>query len=70
MSSARRLEYLAIALGVVGAGLMLAFDVTVTRVAGVAALLGFVGVGLFAVANPGYLSAGEDEAPDDAEGRV
>jgi hypothetical protein len=66
----RGLERLALALAVVGAGLMLAFDVTLTRILGVMALLGFIALGLFVVANPGYLSEDESADRDDTEGRV
>ena len=70
MISARGLERAALALGVAGAVLMLAFDETLTRILGVAALLGFIALGLVVIANPGYLSEDESEESDDAQGRV
>lgn len=44
--------------------LMLPFAYTVTRILGVASLLGFIVTGLFLIASPAYL--GESE-PEDAE---
>ena len=49
---------LAIALGVIGVVLMIGFDYTVTRVLGVAGLIGYIVCGVFAIANPADL--GED----------
>ena len=43
---------------VLGAVLMLAFDETITRVAGVLLLLGGIGLGVFAIATPEFI--GED----------
>jgi hypothetical protein len=43
---------------ILGAALMLAFDETVTRVAGVLLLLGGIGLGVFAIATPEFT---EDE---------
>jgi hypothetical protein len=44
-----------------GAGLMLAFDVTITRILGVALILAFIVLGAFTVATPEYLAEEEDE---------
>jgi hypothetical protein len=41
---------------VLGVVLMLAFDATVTRIAGVVLLLGGIGMGVFAIATPEFTS--------------
>jgi hypothetical protein len=64
------LERVALAAGIAGAALMIAFDDTLTRILGVAGLLTFVVAGLVAIANPGYLGRTGDDDGDDAEGRV
>jgi hypothetical protein len=46
---------------VVGVGLMIPFEATVTRVFGVAALLAFVACGVFAIATPEYLARDDDD---------
>jgi len=69
VSGGRRLELFAVALGIAGAGLMIGFEETITRILGVAALLGFVAVGLVAIANPVFL-ADSGEEDDRREGRV
>lgn len=53
-----------VALFVIGVGLMIPFEATLTRVLGVAALLGFVACGVFLIADPRAL-AGDDEAGGD-----
>jgi hypothetical protein len=62
--SRRALEGLWIALLVVGLALMLPFEETVTLALGVACLLGFVGLGVFLIADPSALLE-----PDDADER-
>jgi hypothetical protein len=59
-----RLLAVAVATGVVGAGLMLAFDGLVARIVGVLALGAFIVCGLFAVADPRFLA---DDEPGGAE---
>jgi hypothetical protein len=54
------MKLLALALFVVGAGLMLAGDGPVTRVPGMAALFGFIVCGLFLIARPEFLGRDED----------
>jgi hypothetical protein len=54
--TARRLWPLLLVLGVV---LMIPFEATITRVLGMACLVGFVVGGLFLIAAPGYL--GDDD---------
>jgi hypothetical protein len=55
---------LPLVLFVVGAGLMLPFEATATRVAGVIALFAFVVSGVFAIADPRWLAgAPELEGP-------
>jgi amino acid transporter len=54
---------LAIAAFVGGAGLLVAFEKAVTLAAGIALLLAWVVLGLFAIASPDYLA----RAPDDSE---
>jgi hypothetical protein len=48
---------------VVGAGLLVAFEKALTLAIGVALLLAFVVLGVFAIANPEYLA----RAPEDSE---
>jgi hypothetical protein len=48
---------------VVGAGLLVAFEKALTLAIGVALLLAFVVLGVFAIASPEYLA----RAPDDSE---
>jgi len=48
---------LAFALGV---GLMIPFEAVITRVLGVGFLLAFIVGGVFAIAEPGFLSADDD----------
>jgi hypothetical protein len=57
MTTATRL---AIACLVVGVILMIAFEATVTRVLGVAGLFGFVGFGVWAIADPDVLGGDGD----------
>ncbi len=45
----------------VGAGLLVAFEDTATRIAGVACLLGFIVLGVFAIATPEALGEDTDE---------
>lgn len=45
---------------VVGVGLMIPFEATITRILGVACLFGFVLCGLFLIADPRYLSRDDD----------
>lgn len=58
-----RLVTLAIACLVVGAGLMLALEAPVARVAGVLLMTAWIVIGAFAIASPEYL-----EREDDPEG--
>jgi hypothetical protein len=44
-----------LALLVVGVGLMVPFESTITRILGVAALIAFVVVGVFVIATPPFL---------------
>lgn len=57
-----RLALAAVVAFVVGAGLMIPFEATVTRVGGIVALAAFVILGLAAIAEPGFLTADADEA--------
>ena len=52
---------LAIACFVVGVALMVPFDYTITRILGVAALVAFVVIGVFALASPERLAEEDDE---------
>jgi hypothetical protein len=54
---------IAIACFVVGAGLMLAFEVPAARIAGVLLLTGWIVLGAFALATPEYL--GPEDEPED-----
>ena len=51
---------LAIALFVIGAGLMFAFDSPLARVPGMAALFGFIVCGVFLIARPEFLGRDGD----------
>lgn len=55
-----RLAALAIACFVVGAGLMLAFEMPVARIAGVLLLTGWIVIGALALAGPEYLGREDD----------
>ena len=55
--TARRLW---LALGVVGALVLFAFELTITLALGVAMLVGFVGAGWWLIAAPGFLDADDD----------
>ena len=46
-----------------GVGLMIPFEATVTRALGVTFLLGFIIGGVFLIAAPAFLSADEEERP-------
>jgi hypothetical protein len=52
-----------LALVALGAGLvlMLGFEATLTRIAGVLALLAFIGLGVFAIATPEFLGGDRDD---------
>ena len=60
--SALRSRWTLVALLVVGCGLMLPFEYWATRLAGMACLFGFIVLGVFLIAEPGFL-AGDDETP-------
>ena len=73
MSKGRKL-LLVVASFVLGVGLMVPFDATITRVLGMGFLLAFIVGGVFVIAEPGFLIADRDrgEADDAAaekEGR-
>ena len=51
---------LAIACGIVGVVLMIGFEHTITRVLGVAGLLGFIAFGVFAIADPEVLGRDDE----------
>jgi hypothetical protein len=57
----RRLLAFMLASFVVGAVLMVAFDVALTRVLGMVALVAFMVAGVFLVADPRFLVPDEDE---------
>ena len=64
MSGGRPPLALAAALAfVIGVGLMVPFESTITRVSGIVALAAFVALSLAAIAEPGFLAAdpGEDD---------
>jgi hypothetical protein len=61
MSGALRSRWTLVVLFFVGVGLMIPFDEWYTRLAGMACLLSFIVLGVFLVAEPGFL------APDDEE---
>jgi hypothetical protein len=59
--SERRLLRATLASFVLGAGLMLAFDVTITRILGVALIFTFIVLGAFTIAAPEYLAEDEED---------
>lgn len=64
--SALRSRWALIGLLVAGLGLMLPFEYTLTRAAGIACLLGFIALGVFLIAEPGFLAADDDSSkPED-----
>lgn len=66
-SGNRRLRIGAVACLLAGLALMLPFEATITRVLGVAALFAFIVLGLFAIAEPGFLE-GDAEAQERRRG--
>ena len=63
MSNAdRHLRIATLVAFVLGVGLMLAFNVTVTRIAGVAGILAFIVLGVFTIASPEYLAEDDGDA--------
>jgi hypothetical protein len=65
MSARRRppLVTSALACFAIGAGLLLAFDKAVTLALGIALLLAFIVLGVFAIASPEYLAREPDDPP-------
>jgi hypothetical protein len=59
MSKGRKL-LLVVAAFVVGVGLMVPFDATITRVLGMGFLLAFIVGGVYVIADPRFLSADEE----------
>ena len=59
-----RSRWTLLALLVLGLALMLPFEYTATRAAGMACLFGFIVLGVFLIAEPGFLTADEG-APED-----
>jgi hypothetical protein len=53
-----------VALLVAGIALMIPFEYTLTRAAGIACLFGFIVAGVFQVAEPGFLAGDEDSRDD------
>jgi hypothetical protein len=53
----------ALACFAIGAGLLLAFDKAVTLALGIALLLAFIVLGVFAIASPEYLAREPDDPP-------
>ena len=62
MRAALRSRWTLVALLVVGCGLMLPFEYWFTRLTGMACLFGFIVLGVFLIAEPGFLDT--DEAPE------
>jgi hypothetical protein len=59
MSTGRKL-LLVVAAFVLGVGLMVPFDATITRVLGMGFLLAFIVGGVYVIADPRFLSADEE----------
>jgi hypothetical protein len=60
VSAALASRWALVALLVAGVALMIPFEYTLTRAAGIACLLAFIVVGMFQVAEPGFLAGDED----------
>ena len=60
MSAALGSRWALVVLLVAGLALMLPFEYTLTRGAGIACLLAFIGVGVFQIAEPGFLGGDQD----------
>ena len=60
MSAALASRWALVALLVAGLALMIPFEHTLTRVAGITCLLAFIVVGVFQIAEPGFLAGDED----------
>jgi hypothetical protein len=64
-----RLRVASVIAFVLGVGLMIPFEATATRLAGIISFAAFVVLGLAAVAEPGFLAAdGEEEDPGGGPG--
>lgn len=61
------LRHVSLLLFILTLALMLPFEYTITRILGVACLVGFVVTGLFAIATPAYLGQAEEEEPPTAD---
>jgi hypothetical protein len=61
------LRHVSLTLFVLTVAFMIPFEYTITRILGVACLIGFVVTGLFAIANPAFLARREDDADDAAD---
>jgi len=62
-----RSRWTLLALLVLGLALMLPFEYTATRSAGMACLFGFLVLGVFLIAEPGFLTADDGTPGDDPE---
>ncbi|MEK6276857.1 MAG: hypothetical protein AABM29_02440 [Actinomycetota bacterium] len=60
MSRRSRIRLLVPVALLLGVALMIPFEATITRVLGVTALLAFIVAGVFAIAEPGFLSEDEE----------
>jgi hypothetical protein len=60
VSAALASRWALVALLVAGLALMIPFEYTLTRATGIACLLGFIVVGMFQIAEPGFLGGDED----------
>jgi hypothetical protein len=61
VSDSKRLQAALIVTFVGGVGLMIPFEATLTRIAGMALLIGFVIIGVFAIAAPEFLAGDEED---------
>jgi hypothetical protein len=61
MSRGRKLLLLAAAF-VLGVGLMVPFEATITRILGMTFLLAFIVGGVFLISEPGFLAADEEDS--------
>jgi hypothetical protein len=62
--SALRSRPALVVLFALGVGLMIPFEEWYTRLAGMTCLIGFIVLGVFLIAEPGFLS-GDEQAPED-----
>jgi hypothetical protein len=64
MSGVLRSRWTLVALFAVGCGLMIPFEEWYTRLAGMACLFAFIVLGVFVIAEPGFVGGADDEGEE------